>query len=68
VTYLHHDLADLVPAFYNITRPTKAAAGNELGIFEDLGDKYSQTDLNDFFLTLAPYVRSLSPSYLVSSS
>lgn len=43
------------PAFYNITTPTKAAPGNELGIFEDLNDKYSQTDLNLFFLTLAPY-------------
>jgi len=57
LTYLHWDLADLVSAFYNITRPTKAAAGNELGIFEDLGDMYSQTDLDEFFLTLAPYVR-----------
>jgi len=46
----------LALAFYNITRPTKAAAGNELGIFEDLGDMYSQTDLNEFFLALAPYV------------
>lgn len=42
-------------AFYNITAPTKAAAGNQLGIFEDLNDKYSQTDLNEFFLALSPY-------------
>lgn len=27
---------------YNITQATKAAPGNELGIFEDLGDYYAQ--------------------------
>ena len=41
---------------YNITRGTTSVAGNQLGIFEDLGDYYSQTDLNEFFLTLAPYI------------
>lgn len=41
---------------YNITRGTKATKGNELGIFEDLGDVYSQEDLNLFFLTFAQYV------------
>ncbi|KAL8832256.1 MAG: hypothetical protein Q9191_000388 [Dirinaria sp. TL-2023a] len=45
-----------ISTFYNITKPTKAAAGNQLGIFEDLNDKYSQTDLNDFFATLAPQI------------
>jgi tripeptidyl-peptidase-1 len=45
-----------IKTLYNITTPTKAAAGNQLGIFEDLGDKYSQTDLNDFFLALAPQI------------
>lgn len=39
---------------YNFTKGTTAAAGNQLGIFEDLGDVYSQEDLNLFFLTLAP--------------
>ena len=45
-----------IKTLYNITTPTKAAAGNQLGIFESLGDKYSQTDLNEFFLTLAPNI------------
>ncbi|KAL8637835.1 MAG: hypothetical protein Q9228_004943 [Teloschistes exilis] len=45
-----------IQTFYNITTPTKAAPGNELGIFEDLNDKYSQTDLNLFFLSLAPQI------------
>jgi len=45
-----------IKTMYNITNPTKAAPGNQLGIFEDLGDMYSQTDLNDFFLTLAPNI------------
>ena len=45
-----------IQTLYNITTPTKAAAGNQLGIFEDLDDMYSQTDLNDFFLTLAPNI------------
>lgn len=43
-------------AMYNISRSTTAQPGNQLGIFEDLGDVYSQTDLNEFFLTLAPYI------------
>ena len=42
-----------ISTLYNITAPTKAAKGNELGIFEDLGDVYSQTDLDDFFGALA---------------
>lgn len=45
-----------IKTLYNITTPTLAAAGNQLGIFEDLDDMYSQTDLNDFFLTLAPQI------------
>jgi tripeptidyl-peptidase-1 len=42
-----------IKALYNVTAPTKAAAGNQLGIFEDLGDVYSQTDLNLFFAAFA---------------
>jgi tripeptidyl-peptidase-1 len=42
-----------IAKLYNITQATHAQPGNELGIFEDLGDVYSQTDLNEFFLTLA---------------
>lgn len=41
-----------IRALYNITYPSTAAAGNELGIFEDLGDIYDQPDLNLFFQTL----------------
>lgn len=41
-------------ALYNVTAPTKAATGNELGIFEGLGDYLSQTDLDLFYLTMAP--------------
>ncbi|KAK0119805.1 Tripeptidyl-peptidase sed1 [Cadophora gregata] len=45
-----------IQTLYNVTKPTKAASGNQLGIFEDLGDVYSQTDLNLFFLNLAPNI------------
>ncbi|KAJ5215379.1 uncharacterized protein N7498_001786 [Penicillium cinerascens] len=38
---------------YNITEGTSATEGNELGIFEDIGDVYAQEDLNLFFTTLA---------------
>lgn len=42
-----------IKLMYNITDPTTNYPGNKLGIFEDLGDHYSQTDLNEFFATLA---------------
>jgi len=42
-----------IKALYNVTAATKAASGNELGIFEDLGDVYSQADLSLFWLTFA---------------
>lgn len=45
-----------VRALYNITKPTKAAEGNELGIFESIADVYDQTDLNSFFASLAPQI------------
>ena len=38
---------------YNITEGTSAKQGNELGIFEGIGDVYAQEDLNLFFTTLA---------------
>lgn len=41
-----------IKAMYNITVGTTSVEGNELGIFEDLGDYYSQTDLDLFFATL----------------
>lgn len=42
-------------AMYNITKGTTATKGNELGIFEDLGDVYSQDDLNLFFANFARF-------------
>ncbi|KAK4932151.1 hypothetical protein LTR49_001448 [Elasticomyces elasticus] len=47
---------DCIAALYNITKGTKASKGNQLGIFEDLGDYYSQTDLNLFFANFTPYI------------
>ncbi|KAJ9220584.1 hypothetical protein DTO271D3_4637 [Paecilomyces variotii] len=47
---------ECIQAMYNITVGDKATPGNELGIFEDLGDVYSQTDLNLFFTTLYPKI------------
>lgn len=49
-------IPECIKTMYNITNPTKAAANNKLGIFEDLGDMYAQQDLNEFFLTLAPNI------------
>ena len=46
-------LPGCISTLYNITQATKASQGNELGIFEDLGDVYSQTDLDDFFTSVA---------------
>ena len=45
-----------IAALYNITKGTKSSGTNQLGIFEDLDDIYSQEDLNLFFLNLAPYI------------
>ncbi|PNS17151.1 hypothetical protein CAC42_7205 [Sphaceloma murrayae] len=45
-----------IAALYNITEGTTATPGNELGIFEDLGDVYSQEDLDAFFTRYAPYI------------
>lgn len=45
-----------IRAMYNFTEATSAQKGNELGIFEDLGDVYSQTDLNLFFGTVYPRI------------
>ncbi|KAB8346134.1 hypothetical protein FH972_023180 [Carpinus fangiana] len=46
-------IPECISAMYNITKATKAAPNNKLGIFEALGDVYSQEDLNLFFATLA---------------
>lgn len=39
---------------YNITDGKTATKGNELGIFESIGDIYAQEDLDEFFKVLAP--------------
>lgn len=44
-----------IAAMYNITQATKAAPGNQLGIFEE-GDFYAAEDLIEFFATLAPNI------------
>lgn len=44
-----------IATMYNITQATKAAPGNQLGIFEE-GDYYAAEDLVEFFLTLAPNI------------
>jgi tripeptidyl-peptidase-1 len=41
---------------YNIPEGTTSTKGNELGIFEDIGDVYAQEDLDLFFTTLAMHV------------
>ncbi len=46
--------ASTSPAQYSIPKGTKAAPGNELGIFESLNDHYSKDDLDVFFTTLYP--------------
>jgi tripeptidyl-peptidase-1 len=40
-------------AMYNITQATKAASGNEMGIFEE-GDYFDAESLVEFFATFAP--------------
>lgn len=41
---------------YNISEGHSATKGNELGIFEGIGDVYAQEDLDLFFSTLYSYV------------
>ncbi|CAN8096667.1 unnamed protein product [Discula destructiva] len=41
---------------YSIPKGDKAAEGNELGIFESLGDHYAKEDLDVFFSTLYPEI------------
>lgn len=49
-------MAYSIKTLYNITEGTTATPGNELGIFEDLGDVYAQEDLDEFFTTLYPTI------------
>lgn len=41
---------------YSIPKGDKAAEGNELGVFESLGDHYSQDDLDVYWSTLYPEI------------
>ncbi|KAF4551800.1 Pro-kumamolisin activation domain-containing protein 2 [Elsinoe fawcettii] len=43
-----------IAALYNVTEGTSATPGNELGIFEDLGDVFAQEDLDAFFTLYFP--------------
>ncbi|KAF1990249.1 putative alkaline serine protease AorO [Aulographum hederae CBS 113979] len=52
---------DCIKTLYNITTPTKAAKGNELGIFENLAQYYSQTDLNEYFLAFQTINKPVIP-------
>ncbi|KAJ5994597.1 hypothetical protein N7451_010321 [Penicillium sp. IBT 35674x] len=47
-----------IKEMYNITAGTSATKGNELGIFEGVGDVYAQEDLDLFFATLASGIPS----------
>lgn len=51
---------------YNISEGHSATKGNELGIFEGIGDVYAQEDLNLFFSNLYSYVifNHISSSWL----
>lgn len=54
IKQLHSTIHKLTfSALYKVPKATKAAPNNALGIFEDLGDVYSQTDLDLFWLTFA---------------
>jgi tripeptidyl-peptidase-1 len=48
------DLTAVCPVQYNIPNATKAAPGNQLGIFESLDVHYSRVDLDIYFSTLYP--------------
>ncbi|KAJ5729534.1 uncharacterized protein N7483_004042 [Penicillium malachiteum] len=47
-----------IKEMYHISDGTKSAKGNELGIFESIGDVYAQEDLNLFFTALASKIPS----------
>ena len=45
-----------IRALYDIPRNYVNLPENTLGVFESIGDAYSQKDLNMFFAQFAPYV------------
>ncbi|KAL2854044.1 peptidase S8/S53 domain-containing protein [Aspergillus pseudodeflectus] len=47
---------DCIRKIYKIPEGKSASPGNELGIFQTLGDLYSQVDLDRFFSALAPEI------------
>ena len=50
-----------IAEMYNITKATKAAAGNQLGIFEE-GDFYAAEDLVEFFATFTNIPVTTAPT------
>ncbi|EPE06600.1 alkaline serine protease [Ophiostoma piceae UAMH 11346] len=52
---------DCVRAQYGIPKGTTATKGNELGIFESLGQHYSKDDLDTYFKAVAPEVQGTYP-------
>lgn len=58
----HERTSDHRAAQYQIPNGTKAATGNELGIFQGLNQHYSQEDLDTYFKYIAPYACLLFPS------
>ncbi|KAJ5437704.1 Peptidase S8/S53 subtilisin/kexin/sedolisin [Penicillium cf. griseofulvum] len=49
-------MPECILQMYNISEGHTATEGNELGIFEDIGDVYAQEDLNLFFSKLYPKI------------
>ncbi|KAM3503318.1 hypothetical protein MY11210_008771 [Beauveria gryllotalpidicola] len=47
---------DCIAYLYKIPKATGTNSTNRLGIYESLGDVYSQEDLNLFYSTAAPYI------------
>ncbi|EFX05394.1 alkaline serine protease [Grosmannia clavigera kw1407] len=47
---------DCVKAQYQIPNATKAATGNELGIFESLNEHYNKADLDGYFASAYPSI------------
>ena len=53
---------DCVRTQYGIPKGSTAAAGNELGVFESLGQHYSKADLDTYFKAVAPEVQGTYPA------
>ncbi|KAK3314311.1 alkaline serine protease [Apodospora peruviana] len=47
---------ECIRAIYSVPEGTKASPGNELGVFESLGDHYSKQDLDDYWSNVYPKI------------